>query len=76
MREAPSLVLIDLLLKAGCNVAVYDPVAMTECKRRLGAAVRYATDIYDATTGADAIMHVTEWKSYRMPDWKRIASVM
>lgn len=76
MREAPALVIIDLLLKAGCNVAVYDPVSMDECKRRLGAAVRYATDVYDASAGAHAIMHVTEWKNYRMPDWNRIAEIM
>lgn len=76
MREAPALVLIDMLLRAGCEVAVYDPVAMNECKRRLGAAVRYANDIYDACDGADAIMHVTEWKNYRMPDWNRIRSLM
>ncbi len=76
MREAPSLVLIDLLLKAGCQVAVYDPVAMDECRRRIGVAVRYAKDIYDASQGADAVMHVTEWKNYRMPDWNRIAANM
>ncbi len=76
MREAPSLVLIDLLLKAGCQVAVYDPVAMDECRRRIGVAVRYAKDIYDASQGADAVMHVTEWKNYRMPDWNRIAATM
>ena len=67
MREAPSLVLIDLLLKAGATVKVYDPVAMPECRRRIGDVVTYATDMYDATSDADALMLVTEWKEFRMP---------
>ena len=67
MREAPSLVLIDLLLKAGATVKVYDPVAMDECRRRIGDAVTYSQDMYDAAVGADALMLVTEWKEFRMP---------
>ena len=68
MREAPSLVLIDLLLKAGATVKVYDPVAMDECRRRIGVAVTYAADMYDAAEGCDALMLVTEWKEFRMPN--------
>ena len=68
MREAPSLVLIDLLLKAGATVKVYDPVAMTECRRRLGDKVTYAHNMYEATEGADALMLVTEWKEFRIPN--------
>lgn len=76
MRQAPSLVLIDSLLKAGAQVRVYDPVAMNECKQLLGDRVEYATDIYDAATGADAIMLVTEWKEFRMPSWTKVRSTM
>ena len=76
MREAPSLVLIDLLLKAGATVRVYDPVAMDECRRRIGDAVTYATDMYDAATGADAVMLVTEWKELRMPNMEILQSTM
>ncbi len=76
MREAPSLTLISQLLEAGCTIKVYDPVAMDEARRRLGSTVEYAEEIYDAVTGADALFHVTEWKEYRMPDWKRISSLM
>ncbi len=76
MREAPSLVLIDLLLKAGATVRVYDPVAMDECKRRIGDAVTYATDMYDAATGADAVMLVTEWKELRMPNMEILQNTM
>lgn len=76
MREAPSLVLIDLMLKAGVRVKVYDPVAMKECKRIMGNAVEYCEDIYDAAVGADAIMLVTEWKEFRMPNWSEIKKNM
>lgn len=76
MREAPALVLIDKLLGAGCEVSVYDPVAMEQAAQRLGTSVDYAKSIYEAAEGADAIFHVTEWKEYRMPDWGRIAKLM
>lgn len=76
MREAPALVLIEQLLKAGCIVSVYDPVAMPRAGEILGDAVRYAASIYETAEGADAIFHVTEWKEYRMPDWGRIAKLM
>ncbi len=69
MREATSLVTIDLLLKAGCKVRVFDPVAMDECKRRLGDVVEYAKDMYDAVLDADAMLMLTEWKQFRLPSW-------
>ena len=68
MREAPSLVLIDLLVNAGATVKVYDPVAMDECLRRIGDKVIYSHDRYDAADGADALMLVTEWKEFRIPN--------
>ena len=76
MREAPSLVLIDLLLRAGATVKVYDPVAMDECKRRIGIAVTYGHDMYDAADGADALMLVTEWKEFRIPNTETLLNKM
>ena len=76
MREAPSLVLIDLLLKASANVKVYDPVAMYECRRRIGNTVYYAKDMYDAATDADALMLVTEWKEFRIPNMETLSHKM
>lgn len=76
MREAPSLVLIDLLLKAGAVVRVYDPVAMDECRRRLGDTVTYASNMYDAVHDADALMLVTEWKELRMPNMEMLQRQM
>ncbi len=76
MREAPSLILIDRLCQAGATVKVYDPVAMEECRRRIGDKVVYAENIYEAVTGADALLIVTEWKEFRMPDWETVARSM
>lgn len=70
MRQAPSLVLIEALLEAGCEVSVYDPVAMEEARRQLGDRVHYASDLYSSALDADAIFHVTEWKAFRMPAWE------
>lgn len=76
MREAPSLVLIEKLLAAGCEIYAYDPVAVEESKRRIGESVHYAKDIYDAVVDADALMLVTEWKEFRMPSWSAIKKLM
>ena len=62
MRESTALVMIRLLLEAGCTVRAYDPVAMNECKRRIGDTVTYCNDMYDATLDADALLLLTEWK--------------
>lgn len=76
MREATSLVLIELLTKAGANVSVYDPVAMNECKRRVGDIVTYANDMYEAVIDADALLLLTEWKQFRLPSWNVLLKVM
>lgn len=76
MREATSLVTISLLLEAGCTVRVYDPVAMNECRRRIGDKVYYATDMYDAVLDADALLMLTEWKQFRLPSWGVVSKSM
>ena len=76
MREAPSLVVIDRLLAHGAEVVVYDPVAMDECKRRIGNKVIYAKDMYDAAADADAVALLTEWKQFRVPSWRVIKKAM
>ena len=79
MREATSLVTIKLLQDAGCAVRVYDPIAMAECRRRMGdmkdevlgskSGIFYSKDIYDAVLNADALLVLTEWKQFRIPSW-------
>ena len=76
MREAPSLMVIEKLLEAGAEVMVYDPVAMDECKRRLGVKVMYAKDMYNAIIDADALAMMTEWKEFRLPSWSIIKKAM
>jgi UDPglucose 6-dehydrogenase len=76
MREAPSLVVIESLLKEKANVIVYDPVAMNECKRLIGDKVIYAKDMYEATVDVDALLLLTEWKQFRMPSWKVVKKAM
>lgn len=76
MREAPSLVLIERLLDAGCRVRVFDPIAMDEARRRLGDSVEYCESKYEALDSADALMIVTEWKQFRLPNWARVAEAM
>ena len=76
MREAPSLVLIDRLLEAGCQITAYDPVAIPEARRRIGDRIAYAKNIYETVEGADVLMVVTEWKEFRLPAWARIRSLM
>jgi UDPglucose 6-dehydrogenase len=72
MREAASLVLINALLEAGAVVRVFDPVSMHEAQKTLGDTVTYCEDMYDAVTGADAVVLVTEWNDFRLPDWNRL----
>ena len=76
MREAPALVVIDKLLADGATIRVFDPVAMDECKRRIGDAVTYCKNIYDAADGADVFALMTEWRQFRMPAWNVIKKVM
>lgn len=76
MREAPALVVINRLLKDGATIRVFDPVAMDECKRRIGDAVTYCKNMYDAADGADVFALMTEWRQFRMPSWNVIKKVM
>jgi len=76
MRESTALVMIGKLLDAGCTIRVYDPIAMEECKRRIGDKVIYCRDMYDAVLDADALLLLTEWKEFRLPTWGVIKKAM
>ena len=76
MREAPALVVIDKLLNDGATVRVFDPIAIDECKRRIGDVVTYCKNMYDAADGADVFALMTEWRQFRMPSWNVIQKVM
>lgn len=76
MREAPALVVIKQLLEASATVKVFDPIAMDECKRRIGDVVTYCKDMYEAVIDADAVALLTEWKQFRIPSWAIIHRAM
>ncbi len=76
MREAPSLVLIEQLLAAGATVTAFDPVAMDECRRRIGDRIRYAAQMYEALEGADAMIVVTEWQEFKVPKFTYIEKAL
>lgn len=76
MREAPSLVLIQKLLDAGAALTAFDPVAMEECRRRIGNQIRYASNMYEALEGADAMIVITEWQEFKVPKFTYIEKAL
>lgn len=76
MREAPSIVIIEALLEAGAKVKAYDPVAMEEAKKSLRDSIEYGKDQYDALIDTDALILVTEWPEFRLPNFKVMNKLM
>lgn len=76
MRESTALVVIRKLLDAGCRIQAYDPEAMNECKRIIGSKIAYYDNKYDALSNADALMLLTEWQEFRLPDWDLVGASM
>ncbi len=76
MREAPAITIIEKLRQAGARIVGYDPVAMHEAQRKLGDALEYANDQYEAIDGADALILVTEWSEFRVPEWEKMEKRM
>ncbi len=76
IREAPSLYIIDELLKAGAKVVAFDPEAMPNVKNLIGEKITYAADQYEALRGADALLIVTEWSLFRTPDFDQIEALL
>ena len=76
MREAPSVVIAEALMALGATVTAYDPVATEEAKHQLQDRITYAADAYQALTGADALLLITEWSEFRMPNWDRVKDAL
>jgi UDPglucose 6-dehydrogenase len=74
MREAPSIVIANELLKRGAKVKAYDPIAMAEAKTILGDRIAYSNNAYTALKNADALLLITEWREFRSPDWSKVKS--
>ncbi len=76
MREAPSVVIANLLINAGAQIRAYNPVAIEEAKHDLGDRITYCESDMEAVRGADALALITEWAEFRMPDWDAVANSM
>lgn len=76
MREAPSLIIINMLLDAGAKVKAYDPVAMKEARHHFGESITYVEDQYEALIDADCLAILTEWPEFRIPNFKVIKKLL
>ena len=76
MRDAPSIAIIEQLLKAGATVAAYDPEAMDEAKRFFGSRIQLCPNNYACLESADALLLITEWQAFRVPNFERMKKMM
>jgi UDPglucose 6-dehydrogenase len=76
VREAPSVRVIELLLKAGASVTVYDPEAMDNIRNIFDGKIKFAKGTYNALENADALIIVTEWNEFRKPDFSRVKALL
>ena len=76
MRDAPSITIIEELLKAGARVQAFDPEATEEARKVFGDRIHYTDRNYDALAGASALLILTEWNEFRRPDFRRIKKLL
>ncbi len=76
MRDAPSITVIESLLKAGASIQAYDPEATEEAKKLFANRIRYHRRNYDALKGADALLIITEWNEFRRPNFRYIKELL
>jgi len=76
MREAPAIVIIERLLGLGAAIRAYDPEADATARRIFGNRIVICEKSYDALEGADALAVVTEWNTFREPDFDRMKRLM
>ncbi len=76
IREAPALYMIDELLKKGAKIKVFDPEAMENVKQKYGEKISFASNMYEALDGADALIISTEWNMFRTPDFDKMKTLL
>jgi len=76
IRESPSVYLIEKLLHEGAVIRAYDPAAMDETRKKLGRKITYASNPYEAIKGADAMVLMTEWSEFHLPDFTKMAGLI
>ena len=76
IRESPALLLVQELLREGCRISAYDPAAMERAQQVLGSNIEFTQDSYDAATGADALLILTEWEEFASLDLTRLRKLL
>jgi UDPglucose 6-dehydrogenase len=76
IRESPALLLVQELLREGCRISAYDPAAMERAREVLGSSIEFTPDPYDAATGADALLILTEWEEFAALDLTRLRKLL
>lgn len=76
MRMAPSIYVAEALIEAGAEVFAYDPIAIEEAKKHIAEKVTYVEDAYSALKDSDALILLTEWPEFRIPDWQEVKNLM
>ena len=76
IREAPAINIMQELLEAGASLSVFDPEAMANIRKQFGDQLHYATSMYEALEGADALVICTEWSIFRSPDFQKVKQLM
>ena len=76
MREAPSIVIAQELIRRGAQVKAHDPEAIETARQALGDSISFCEDPYEAADGASALLLITEWNEYRGPDFGRLRSLL
>ncbi len=74
MREAPSITIINELIKHGASIKAFDPKAFDEAKKIFGDKIYYAKNSYDALENANALLLLTEWNEFRRPNFDKVSS--
>jgi UDPglucose 6-dehydrogenase len=76
MREAPALTIIQKLLEKKARINAYDPVAINECRNRIGDVINYTKDRYEALIDSEALIVITEWPEFRLLNYKVMEKLM
>lgn len=76
MREAPSIKIVNALLRAGASVRAYDPEALPQAARVFGNRIQYEENNYAVLAAADGLLILTEWNEFRRPNFQKMKALL